>query len=89
MDSIKGAQELTRLLEERHGVMPEAVPPAPLSDSAAPPIFHWVGVEPPLALVEQSAGHRRGLARYLPRLPWRVTPRADRVVPRGVPLPPS
>jgi hypothetical protein len=67
MDSIKGAQELTRLLEERHGVMPEAGPPAQLTDSAAAPIFHWLGIEPPPEPVE-PARHRRGLARYLPRL---------------------
>ncbi len=43
----KGAQELTRVLTERHGAIPEAVPPAPLSNAAAAPIFHWLGIEPP------------------------------------------
>src|SRR5438270_12850243 len=52
MDSIKGAQELALLLEERHGVTPEAVPRPPLADAAAAPIFHWVGIEPPLAALE-------------------------------------
>jgi hypothetical protein len=46
MDS-KGAKELARLLEERHGDVPEATPVAPLQDTGAAPIFHWVGVEPP------------------------------------------
>jgi hypothetical protein len=43
----KGAQELARLLEERHGAVPEAVPAAPLKNAAAAPIFHWLGIEPP------------------------------------------
>jgi hypothetical protein len=46
MDS-KGAQELARLLEERHGVLPEPDPVAPLKNAAAAPIFHWLGIEPP------------------------------------------
>ena len=46
MDS-KGAKELARLLEERHGEVPEATPVAPLQNTGAAPIFHWVGVEPP------------------------------------------
>jgi hypothetical protein len=46
MDS-KGAQELARLLAERHGAVPEATPVAPLQNTDAAPIFHWVGVEPP------------------------------------------
>ena len=43
----KGALELTRLLVRRHGPIPEPVPPAPLSNAAAAPIFHWLGIEPP------------------------------------------
>lgn len=43
----KGAKELTRLLEERHGAVPEAAPPGPVSSAAAAPIFHWLGIEPP------------------------------------------
>jgi hypothetical protein len=46
MDS-KGAQELARLLTERHGVVPEAVPAATLKATDAAPIFHWLGIEPP------------------------------------------
>jgi hypothetical protein len=46
MDS-KGAQELARLLIERHGTVPEATPAAPLQNTEAAPIFHWVGIEPP------------------------------------------
>ena len=43
----KGAQELARLLEERHGALPEAKPiPAVEADGAAP-IFRWFGIEPP------------------------------------------
>jgi hypothetical protein len=44
---LKGAQELARLLEERHGAAPEPAPPAPLSNAAAAPIFRWLGIEPP------------------------------------------
>jgi len=44
---LKGAQELARLLEERHGVVPQPAPPAPLSNAAAAPIFRWLGIEPP------------------------------------------
>jgi hypothetical protein len=43
----KGAQELARFLEKRHGVTPEPVPPAPLLNTAAAPIFRWLGIEPP------------------------------------------
>jgi hypothetical protein len=43
----KGAQELARRLEERHGPMPEPALPAAVSDAAAAPIFHWLGIEPP------------------------------------------
>jgi hypothetical protein len=43
----KGAQELARLLIERHGAVPESAPVAPLQNADAAPIFHWVGVEPP------------------------------------------
>jgi len=43
----KGAQELARLLEERHGAVPEAAPVAPLKNASAAPIFHWLGIEPP------------------------------------------
>jgi hypothetical protein len=48
MDS-KGAQELLRLLEGRHGKMPEAPPVDPLQETAAAPIYHWLGIEPPPA----------------------------------------
>jgi hypothetical protein len=44
---LKGAQELARLLEERHGAAPEPAPPATLSNTAAAPIFRWLGIEPP------------------------------------------
>lgn len=43
----KGAQELARLLEERHGVLPEPVPPPAVADLSAAPIYHWFGIEPP------------------------------------------
>ena len=43
----KGAQELAKLLVERHGAVPEAAPVAPLQNTEAAPIFHWMGVEPP------------------------------------------
>lgn len=44
---LKGAQELARLLEARHGAAPEPTPPAPLANAAAAPIFRWLGIEPP------------------------------------------
>ena len=50
----KGAQELARLFEARHGAIPEAVPPAPVSDAAAAPIFHWLGIEPPASAARSS-----------------------------------
>jgi hypothetical protein len=71
MDSIKGGQELARRLEERYGIRPEAVRPAQLADSAAVPIFHWLGIEPPLAPGEEKSavvprtGRRRRLTSYL------------------------
>jgi hypothetical protein len=43
----KGAKELARRLEERHGPMPEPEPPVPVSNAAAAPIFRWLGIEPP------------------------------------------
>ena len=46
MDSIKGAQELSRLLSDRHGSVPPVTPPEPLEDPSAAPLFHWLGVEP-------------------------------------------
>jgi hypothetical protein len=46
MDS-RGAQALRQLLEERHGTVPESTPVAPLQNTGAAPIFHWIGVEPP------------------------------------------
>ena len=46
MDS-KGAQELARVLSERHGAVPEAVPVPTLKATDAAPIFHWLGIEPP------------------------------------------
>jgi hypothetical protein len=76
MDSIKGAQELTLLLEERHGVVPEALPPDRVLDGDAAPIFHWLGIEPPLVGVEAesvlTAGgrRRRRLKSYLSRHKW-------------------
>ena len=72
MDSIKGAQELALLLEKRHGVTPEAVPRAPLADSEAAPIFHWVGIEPPAALLAEEDHASRPRAGRLRRyLAWR------------------
>jgi hypothetical protein len=74
-DSIKGAQELALLLEKRLGVIPEAAPRAPLVNSDAAPIFHWLGIEPPLEPVEEEGlvvspiGRRRRLTSYLAR-PW-------------------
>jgi hypothetical protein len=44
---IKGAQELARLLTERHGAVPQAVPAAALQAADAAPIFRWLGIEPP------------------------------------------
>jgi hypothetical protein len=44
---IKGAQELARLLNERHGAIPDAAPAAALEAADAVPIFHWLGIEPP------------------------------------------
>jgi hypothetical protein len=44
----KGAQELARVLIERHGVVPEPAAAAPLNAPNAAPIFHWFGIEPPL-----------------------------------------
>ena len=55
---LKGAQELARLLEERHGVVPQPVPPTPLSNAAAAPIFRWLGIEPPA----EPAGPREPVA---------------------------
>jgi hypothetical protein len=43
---IKGAKELSRLLEERHGGVENAPPPL-LEAREAPPIYHWLGIEPP------------------------------------------
>jgi hypothetical protein len=74
MDSIKGAQKLAELLEARHGVTPEAVPRPPLADTAAVPIFHWVGIEPPLEPLEESRvmSPTRRLLRLTRYLPWRL-----------------
>jgi len=44
---IKGAQELARLLIERHGAVPEPAPAVALQATDAVPIFHWLGIEPP------------------------------------------
>jgi hypothetical protein len=46
MDS-KGARELARLLEERHGGEQPAVRPVPLKNGDAAPMFHYLGIEPP------------------------------------------
>ena len=72
MDSIRGAQELALLLEQRHGERPEVPPPAPLLDSSAAPVFHWLGIEPPSAPleVEGAVGRRRRLRSYLSWLRW-------------------
>lgn len=43
----KGAQELARVLAERHGAVPEHTPVPPLETEDAAPIFHWLGIEPP------------------------------------------
>lgn len=42
----KGAQELARRLDARHGERVE-VRPEPLKNADAAPIFHWLGIEPP------------------------------------------
>jgi hypothetical protein len=71
MDSIRGAKELALLLEERHGVTPEAEPPAPLMDGTAAPVFHWLGIEPPPAPLEvPRTGRGRRLKRYLRWRSW-------------------
>ena len=43
----KGAQELARLLEERHGTVPETKPAPAVEAEGAAPIFRWFGIEPP------------------------------------------
>jgi len=43
---IKGAKELARLLEDRHADVENAPPPL-LQAREAPPIYHWLGIEPP------------------------------------------
>jgi hypothetical protein len=43
----EGARELARLLEERNGQTTPVHPPKPLLNTAAAPIFHWFGIEPP------------------------------------------
>jgi len=53
MDSIKGAQ----VLRDRFGdAEPPAVQPKALVPDAAPPIFHWLGVEPSLVTDQPSPG---------------------------------
>lgn len=42
----KGAQELARRLDARHGERVDARP-EPLKNADAAPIFHWLGIEPP------------------------------------------
>ena len=44
----KGAHELARRLDARHGERVNARP-EPLKNADAAPIFHWLGIEPPLA----------------------------------------
>ena len=46
MDSIKGAIELAQRLAH---VEPTKVAPNPRVPENAPPIFHWLGVNPPTA----------------------------------------
>jgi len=47
----KGAQELARRLDARHGDRAD-VRPEPLKNADAAPIFHWLGIEPPDAADE-------------------------------------
>jgi hypothetical protein len=71
MDSIKGAQELARLLAEHDGTAPESVRRAPLRDSSAAPVFHWLGIEPPREPLDaEGVVGRRRLRSYLSRLRW-------------------
>jgi hypothetical protein len=42
----KGAEELARRLDARHGERAD-VRPEPLKTADAAPIFHWLGIEPP------------------------------------------
>jgi hypothetical protein len=44
---LKGATELARLLEERHGVAQEPIRPNGAAAASAAPIFHWLNIEPP------------------------------------------
>jgi hypothetical protein len=56
MDSIEGAIELARMLSDRHGgEAPPLGPQGPLESADAPPIFHWLGIEP-----EPRAGDEDG-----------------------------
>jgi hypothetical protein len=45
----KGARELARRLEELHGSGQPALRPEPLEDATAAPVFHYLGIEPPVA----------------------------------------
>jgi hypothetical protein len=48
---IKGAKELARLLEDRNADVGNSPPPL-LEARGAPPIYHWLGIEPPVREAE-------------------------------------
>ena len=52
---VKGAKELALRLVERHGSVPEAAPAVTLQARDAAPLFHWVGVEPPVVAAASEA----------------------------------
>jgi hypothetical protein len=54
VDSIKGAQILAEVLEQRGNAPLPA--PAALLDRSALPLFHWLGVEPAGAPADPDAG---------------------------------
>jgi hypothetical protein len=51
----KGARDLARLLEERHGAVPPVVSRKKVAADTAAPIFHWFGVEPPASQTADSS----------------------------------